>query len=777
MRSTIILLFCFTILSFEILPQDPNTYSWRYYRPGNTGIQGDYNEAVWVAPDGDPYIGGYVPVFEEGGFSKFIQGENRWVNYSNVDYPVIGHPDNTGTTRVTDFVPEESGKLWIATWRGALSFDPVVGAGSLVRFGPANSQLADDMVFDIDRAPDGSLWFANQGIVRYDPITNTWMRWNLGNVTVGAQPKPTGGYLIWSSSKPPLQDYTFVFDSDTQQWTTYTWNPQGPPGQVVGIPGQDCVDDSGNLWTLRTNAPGDWNSLDYRRPDGIWVTPPEPYPSISFYLWAFKAYGDGRALAVDESGQVFQFNGSSWNSLGIWRPGPHTYSIDIDAVGNVWVCGIGGGAKYDVLTGQWQRYRITNTGNCDSFNGDLTIDIANNLVYTTANATAGVGGMVRFDGIRWTGWNQATYGLGYDWPFQNDNCKALTYRPSNGRIAVSPSDWLYGIHEWTGSGFLQLPGLDGTVRLREDTQGRLWSLRGFDLAYFNGNGWTTVGDGGATLQTDPDRFGTVWVSRGYEFVRTDGGTYNLVRTMADFPELSANLFFWGLAVEPNGWAWLGAFSYTDGTGLIHFNAETGTYQVLEPGQDWPFPDDRVFPRVVTPDGRLWMQYGDLENFVDCGLCWYDGTNVGLFPAPPGGEPQWGGLPHGQIEDIEVREISNGYELWMSCVSRGIAVLKVQYQPTILENPSNPPKDYSLLQNYPNPFNPTTTISFSIPSAEFTSLKVYDIIGNEVATLIDEYKPAGKYNLTFDASTLTSGVYLYRLNAGHFTDIRKMILLR
>jgi hypothetical protein len=53
------------------------TYSWRYYRVGNTGIQGDYNQAVWVGPDGDPYIAGYDPIFEEGGFSKFIQGENR----------------------------------------------------------------------------------------------------------------------------------------------------------------------------------------------------------------------------------------------------------------------------------------------------------------------------------------------------------------------------------------------------------------------------------------------------------------------------------------------------------------------------------------------------------------------------------------------------------------------------------------------------------------------------------------------------------------------------
>ena len=80
-------------------------YAWRYYRVGNTGIQGDYCEALWVGPDGDPFIGGYDPFFEEGGFAKFVQAENRWVNYSNVDYPVIGHPDDTGTTRVRDIVP------------------------------------------------------------------------------------------------------------------------------------------------------------------------------------------------------------------------------------------------------------------------------------------------------------------------------------------------------------------------------------------------------------------------------------------------------------------------------------------------------------------------------------------------------------------------------------------------------------------------------------------------------------------------------------------------
>ena len=90
---------------------------------------------------------------------------------------------------------------------------------------------------------------------------------------------------------------------------------------------------------------------------------------------------------------------------------------------------------------------------------------------------------------------------------------------------------------------------------------------------------------------------------------------------------------------------------------------------------------------------------------------------------------------------------------------------------------SPLTEFSLEQNFPNPFNPTTTISFSIPSFAFTSLKVYDILGNEVATLLSEEKSAGTYELQFDASILTSGVYIYRLSAGSFTEMKKMILLR
>ncbi|MFN8178886.1 MAG: FlgD immunoglobulin-like domain containing protein [bacterium] len=766
--------------------------TWRYYRLGNTGIQGDYNDALWIGPDGDPYIGGYDPVFEEGGFVKFIQSEDRWVNYSNVDYPVIGHPDETGCVRIRDIVPDATGRLWLGTWHGALTFDRAIGGSSLVRLGPGNSGLLDEQTYDIDRAPDGTMWFVNGGVARYNPATDTWSRWPLGAVFMSVQPKAAGGYLVWSSERPPFQDYTFIFDSTTQQWTTIDITyPHGSPGDVAGMPGKDCVDDVGNFWALRLRNAGDYDALDYRRPDGTWISKPEPYYGVTFDISAFTAYGNGRALLVDGNGQVFRFDGSAWASLGAGS-GVSANTVDVDGAGNIWVCGVGGAAKRNAQTGQWQRYRVTNTSNFDDFNRDLTIDPVHGYVYTGANAGPGVGGMVRFDGTRWTCWDQLTYGLGYDWPFANDYCQALAHRPSSGRVAVSPLNWLYGIHEWTGSAFVQLPPLSGAQRMCEDSQGRLWAIgEYFSLGYHDGSGWTSVPivGWGTNVRPDPTRPGTVWANTGYQLLRTDGGAYTFARTIADFvPPLWDNTdTFTGLAVAADGIAWVGATALYDGPtpggALIRIDADTGEYQMLRKSQGWPFPGDVVTPWVVTPDGRLWMQYDDLNYpYDDVGLCWYDGTNVGRFPAPPGGEPQWGGLPHKQIEDMEVRVLPDHYELWMSCVSRGIAVLSVPYQNPVAVRSEPAPVTLALEQNRPNPFRTSTQLGFSLPHVERVRFSVHDVGGRLVRILLDREMSAGRHEVAWDGRdaenrAVASGVYFYTLERAGQELQRKMVVLR
>jgi hypothetical protein len=105
------------------------------------------------------------------------------------------------------------------------------------------------------------------------------------------------------------------------------------------------------------------------------------------------------------------------------------------------------------------------------------------------------------------------------------------------------------------------------------------------------------------------------------------------------------------------------------------------------------------------------------------------------------------------------------------------VLPKENQNVISYSGSEVVTEYALEQNYPNPFNPTTTIKYQIPISGNVSIKVYDILGKEVAKLVDGYMEIGRYEVDFDASSLASGVYIYRLNVNDFVNVKKMVLLK
>ena len=98
------------------------------------------------------------------------------------------------------------------------------------------------------------------------------------------------------------------------------------------------------------------------------------------------------------------------------------------------------------------------------------------------------------------------------------------------------------------------------------------------------------------------------------------------------------------------------------------------------------------------------------------------------------------------------------------------IVTVNYNSVTLEN-------FLLSQNYPNPFNPSTTIRFTISELRFTTLKVYDLLGREIATLVNEEKPAGSYEVEFNGDGLPSGFYFYQLRAGNYIETKKMVLLK
>ncbi len=96
---------------------------------------------------------------------------------------------------------------------------------------------------------------------------------------------------------------------------------------------------------------------------------------------------------------------------------------------------------------------------------------------------------------------------------------------------------------------------------------------------------------------------------------------------------------------------------------------------------------------------------------------------------------------------------------------------------LLNSDNDLPKEFSLKQNYPNPFNPETNIQYDLPSDNFVSIKIFDITGKEITTLVNEFKTAGRYSIGFNGSNLASGIYYYKIEAGNFTQVRKMILLK
>lgn len=121
-------------------------------------------------------------------------------------------------------------------------------------------------------------------------------------------------------------------------------------------------------------------------------------------------------------------------------------------------------------------------------------------------------------------------------------------------------------------------------------------------------------------------------------------------------------------------------------------------------------------------------------------------------------------------------------VWSSSSSTNQQVaLQIQTVTSVLtginDNKLTLPKDYKLSQNYPNPFNPSTNIRFTIPSQGLVTLRVYDLLGKEVATLVNEEKSAGTYVVRFDASRLASGVYFYRIVSGNFVSTKKLVLLK
>ncbi len=251
---------------------------------------------------------------------------------------------------------------------------------------------------------------------------------------------------------------------------------------------------------------------------------------------------------------------------------------------------------------------------------------------------------------------------------------------------------------------------------------------------------------------------------------------------------------------------VGAFTITNnGSLLLGVKGSNGLYRSTDDGVSWTltnFPMNyRVYSLTVAAnnifagtaeyldgiyksvdDGATWQKLSNASTsyeYYSNGILTSDGKlligvlGIGIYGSTDMGNT-WQLSNNGltSLYGFVLAQAPNGtiYATSGDGVFKGTGTTDIGNEGTVINS-------YQLDQNYPNPFNPSTTISYNLPFQQHVSLKVYDVLGNEIATLINEEQQAGSHSINFNAAQISTGVYLYKLDAGEFSETKSMILIK
>ena len=293
--------------------------------------------------------------------------------------------------------------------------------------------------------------------------------------------------------------------------------------------------------------------------------------------------------------------------------------------------------------------------------------------------------------------------------------------------------------------------------------------------YLKGNGTLVSKKPGGAWKLDTSG---LWIKSG-EFIsdvslNNKKGFMYLSRTIAGFPTPTFHLYM--RAGEDSVWLRVNTDTLAAGDGRmfsdVHGNIIVRT--LTSPYKIWRY-DGNTWTNIPLPGGATFAQLLTIDKN---GVLWgvfFGGFPKGLhFSKDNGVTWKYVGLEKVGMKSLSIIEDT----VYAVTIIDGVRAFTTASEPTTVGN-SVPQlaASYELHQNYPNPFNPSTTISFKIQVSGFISLKVYDVLGREVATLVNEERKAGTHSVQFDASRLSSGMYIYSLRTGSFSASKKLLLMK
>ncbi len=575
-------------------------------------------------------------------------------------------------------------------------------------------------------------------------------------------------------------------DSGVEQWVARYNAPGNAEDKAVAL----AVDGAGNVYvTGESGGVEDYATVKYNA-SGVeqWV---------ARYNGPRGSYDIPAALAIDGSGNVCvtglslgsdqsrDYATAKYNASGVeqWSArynGPgnsdnDAYDLVVDGSGNVYVTGATSGAdrkrdyatiKYNASGVEQWLARYNGPGNSDDDALALAVDGSGNVYVTGASIGSGTGQdyatikynasgveqwVARYNGPR--NFHDAAYALAVD---GSGNVYVTGASAGSG---TDPGDYATikynasGVEQWVAR--YNRPGnfYDGVSALAIDASGSVY-VAGESTGSGTGGEYATIKYNASGVQQ--------WVAR-----------YNGPGNSGDGAS--------ALVIDNSGNVYVTGGSTGSGTGgdyaTIKYNAlgmEEWVARYNGPGNS----GDAAGSLAIDGSGNVYVTGASVGSG--------SGQDYATVKYNASGVEQWVARYDGPGNSGPVAlAIDNSGYVYVTGTSVGqnptySAYTTIKYDQTpvsVEEQRHSQPGAYWLSQNYPNPFNPGTTISYSLASPVFVKLSVYDLLGHEVAILVNERKPAGNHEAGFETGKLASGIYLYRLEAGEFVEIKKMLLVR
>lgn len=394
---------------------------------------------------------------------------------------------------------------------------------------------------------------------------------------------------------------------------------------------------------------------------------------------------------------------------------------------------------------EWVVYKPNNSSLPSISIAALVIDSYNNIWIGSS-----LGSLTKFDGNDFTVFSE--HGI------------------AGSAISIAVGD---GNNIWCGSQYAGLTKFDGTAStvfntsnselpsnevrtIAVDNVGKLWVGTSAGVAIFYQDNWEVFNTSNSNLPHNwiyalaQDNDGVMWVGTAGGLVKTDGAGWLVFdQSNSDLPD---NIIL-SIAIDSNNDKWIGTMS----GGLAKLTA--GGWTVFNQNNSG-LPANRVNSIAIYGNNK-WI------GTTAGGVAKFDDTNWEVF------NESNSLLPYNAVYAVAVEPNGNK---WFGTYG-GLAVYREGGVVSAEGDLESIPLNFTLEQNYPNPFNPTTTIEYAIPGNSFVKISIYDLRGREIKTIVNEMKQAGTDKAIFDGSNLSSGVYFYKIQAGTYEKIMKMLLLK